>query len=476
MTKNRNIVEVAVPLPIPKTFAYEVSPGTTTPVLPGQRVLVPFGRRTLCGIVLGPATAIPPGVKVLPIQRILDDEFSLSGKFLAFLLWVARYYMQPVGEVLKTALPSGIALYPQEVYSLTELGVKELSSSSLSGEEARILRALRRRGGLGSCPKSLTASPSFPASLENLIHQGMIRRDDDILESKMKGKFLSYLTYVEKNGEGNTHLTARQKEALDLIRQNGEIPLLEFNGKYKFSPSILSKLKKLNLIEIIQKEVFRQPNWEETDDWMDGPPLLLMEDQKKAIDEISRAIHQKGYRPFLLFGVTGSGKTEVYLRVIEEVIAQGRQAMILVPEIALTAQMVAYFRSRIHYPLAVLHSGLSEGERYDEWRRIKRNLVKLVIGARSAIFAPLASLGIIIVDEEHDPSYKQEEKVRYHARDLALMRGKMEGAVVVLGSATPSLESYYNTVEKKIQLLKLPSRIDHRPLAPVQVVDMRKEK
>src|SRR4030042_1868628 len=160
---------------------------------------------------------------------------------------------------------------------------------------------------------------------------------------------------------------------------------------------------------------------------------------------------------------------------MEDAIAQGGQGLLLVPEIALTAQLVAYFRSRIHYPMAILHSGLATGERYDEWRRIKKGLAKLVIGARSAIFAPLNNLGILIVDEEHDPSYKQEEKVRYNARDLALVRGKMEDAVVVLGSATPSMESYYNTLGNKIRYLSLPSRIDNRPLPEIQVLDMRQE-
>ena len=271
-------------------------------------------------------------------------------------------------------------------------------------------------------------------------------------------------------------LTPRQKEALDFIQKAGEVPVAELKKKFKNASSILTALKDHEFIEMIHKEFYRQPSWEGIEDWADGPPSLLTEPQKKAVEEIGQALRSQKFHPFLLHGVTGSGKTEVYLRVIDEAVAQGRQALLLVPEIALTGQLVAYFRARIRFPMAVLHSGLSAGERSDEWRRIKKGLVKLVFGARSAIFAPLDHLGMIIVDEEHDPSYKQEEKVRYHARDLALVRGKMEDAVVVLGSATPSMESYYNAVEKKFHYLSLPSRIDHRPLPEIQVVDMRQEK
>ncbi|MCX5908112.1 MAG: primosomal protein N', partial [Deltaproteobacteria bacterium] len=472
MAEKKHFLEIAVPLPIRKTFVYEIPPGMPTPVPPGQRVLVPFGRRILGGIVIGPAKTIPEGITILPVRQILDDEFSLPEKFLSFLLWVAHYYMQPIGEVLKTALPSGTTLHTREVYSLTEEGLRALASPSLGDRETRILRSLKRRGSQGSIPGEFRKDPSFPPLLAELIGKGLIRRDEDSIKQKIDEKLVTYIVINNNVDEKKIPLTLRQREALDFIREKGEVALSEFNQQLKASPSIIARLKNWGLIKIIQKEVFRRPSWEETEDWMDGPPRVLMEDQKKAIETITQTIPEGKYRPFLLFGVTGSGKTEVYLRVIEEVIARGRQALILVPEIALTAQMVAYFRSRINCPLAVLHSGLSEGERFDEWRRIKRNLVKLVIGARSGIFAPLSNLGIIIVDEEHDPSYKQEEKVRYHARDLALVRGKMENALVVLGSATPSMESYYNTQEKKIRLLTLPSRIDHRPLAQVQIVDM----
>jgi primosomal protein N' (replication factor Y) (superfamily II helicase) len=305
--------------------------------------------------------------------------------------------------------------------------------------------------------------------------EGHIVKAEDNYESKSYIILESYIKCVD-NKDNICGLNPIELEALELIRKEKEIGIKQFKVKYESSTNIIRKFKKNSLIEIIKKEVFRRPSWEGIENWMDGSPFTLTDGQKEAIETIRRSIRAEKRQAFLLHGVTGSGKTEVYWRAIEEVIGQGKQALLLVPEIALTSQLMGYLRSRCQDSMAILHSGLSPGERLDEWRRIKKGHVKLVIGARSAIFAPLNRLGIIIVDEEHDPSYKQEEKVRYHARDLALVRGKMENAGVLLGSATPSLESYFNALQGKFSLLTLPARIDGRPLPEIQVTDMRKEK
>ena len=475
MPEVNHFVEVAVPLPIRKTFVYEVPEEMRSAALPGKGVVVPFGRRFLSGFVLGPAQNIPPGKKILPLRQVLDDEASISKEFLALLEWVARYYIQPIGEVIKAALPTGVRLRSRELYIITPKGLESLATVPCESLENKILRSLKRQGGKGAISTRLRKN-SFPPTedaIRRMIDKGWIKREESRLEQKVKGRTLAYAKFLKKDDE--VFLTPRQKEGLDFIQKAGEVPVAEFKKEFKNASSILSGLKGHGCIEMIHKESYRQPSWEGIEDWADGPPSLLTEPQKKAVEEISQALRSQRFHPFLLHGVTGSGKTEVYLRVIDEAVAQGRQALLLVPEIALTAQLVAYFRARIHFPMAVLHSGLSAGERTDEWRRIKKGPVKLVFGARSAIFAPLDRLGIIIVDEEHDPSYKQEGKMRYHARDLALVRGKMEDAVVVLGSATPSMESYYNAVEKKFHYLSLPSRIDHRPLPEIQVEDMRQE-
>lgn len=471
----KNYVEVALGLPVRKTFTYEVPEEFRPEISPGRRVLVSFGRRLLTGFVLGPAHQAPPGAKILPLRQVLDEEISISQKLLKFLLWVSSYYLQPIGEVIKSALPAGTQLRSKETYFLTPKGLEALKNLSPDSPEWQVLEELKERGKRGLPLTALATRFSSTAGLNlgKISDSGWVEKKEALGKPRVKEKRVGWVRFL-KNPEG-IHSTSRQRATLDFIRRFGEVPISELKERHPGTASILRQLKTHGLVEIFLKEAFRQPSWEEIPNPTDGPPFLLTEDQKKAVEEITASLHSGKFSPFLLHGVTGSGKTEVYLRAIQEALSQGRQALLLVPEIALTAQLVSYLRSRIHDPLAVLHSGLSSGERYDEWRRVKKGLAKLVIGARSAIFAPLDPLGIIIVDEEHDPSYKQEEKVRYHARDLALVRGKMEDAVVVLGSATPSLESYYNALEKKSRLLTLPSRIDEKPLPQIQVLDMRQE-
>ena len=467
---------VAVPIPLRKTFSYEIPEAWQGVVNPGLRVLVPFGKRLLPGYVVELTSTPPAGKKILPLRRVFADEFSLSEKFLKFLDWMARYYLQPLGEVIKAALPAGMQLKSREVYELTSRGEESIESFPEGSPERKILLALKRRGGKAPLSPALAKKSARPLSeiIAEMISAKLVVREEDAIEQKIKEKSVTFLRALKPAEQ--TPLTTRQKEAFDIICESGELTLQAFKAKFKRSNSILLKLINFKLVESIHKNTFRTPSWEGLDDWNDGPPELLTEDQKAALSEISGALSSGKFTPFLLHGVTGSGKTEIYLRAIEEAVAGGKQAILLVPEIALTAQSVAYFQSRISFPMAILHSGLSPGERYDEWRRVKRGLVKLVIGARSAIFAPLDSLGLIIVDEEHDPSYKQEEKLRYHARDLSLVRGKMEQAVVILGSATPSMESFHNAMERKFHYLSLPRRIDDRPLPEIRIVDMREEK
>lgn len=469
-------VEVALPLPVHKTFTYQVPDEFLSEAFPGKRVLVPFGRRFLTGIVLGLAKELSPRTRILPLRQVLDQEVSISGKLLKFLLWVSNYYLEPIGEVAKAALPSATHLRSREAYLLTEEGRIVLNTLPPGSPEREVLGCIGNTGKRGILLASLGRKFSFPLRpcLEKMGEKGWIEKKKEIGPPRVKEKTVRWVRFLKDHPEGP--LTSLQQEVLNFIRQAGEVPLRDLKKRYPGASAVLPKLESYGLVTAFGKEAFRQPSWEELEGWVDGPPFLLTEDQKKAVSEISAALHSRKFQSFLLHGVTGSGKTEVYLRAIQEAHSQGRQALLLVPEIALTAQLVAYFRSRITQPMAVLHSGLSPGERYDEWRRVKKGLAGLVIGARSAIFAPLESLGVLIVDEEHDPCYKQEEKVRYHARDLALVRGKMEDAVVVLGSATPSLESYYNALEKKFRLLPLPSRIDQRPLPEIQVLDMREEK
>jgi primosomal protein N' (replication factor Y) len=434
-----------------------------------------LGRRFLTGFVLGPALTLPTHAAILPIREFLEEEVSLSPKLLDFLLWTSAYYLQPVGEVIKTSLPAGTQTRSKETFFLAGKGTEALGILEPESTEKKVLDELARKGGKGIPYASLIRKFSTPirSILGKMQEKGWVEKKEDLEMPPVKGKKINWAR-LRPFPEG-VPLTGRQKEVVTFLQTAGDVPVQELKARFKNASAVLAKLKTHGLVEITAQEAFRQPSWEGLEDWIDGPPSLLTEDQNRALREIVAALDSRKYQPFLLHGVTGSGKTEVYLRAIDEALSRGRQALLLVPEISLTGQLVAYFRARTPYPLAVLHSGLSAGERYDEWRKVKKGLARLVIGARSAIFAPLESLGIIIVDEEHDPSYKQDDKVRYHARDLALVRGKMEDAVVVLGSATPSLESYHNAREGKFRLLSLPNRIDGRPLPEIQVLDMRLE-
>ena len=475
MSSTKRYIEVALPLPVRKTFTYDVPQDLEEAPSPGRRVLVPLGRRLLTGFVLGPALTLPTHATILPIREVLPEEVSLSPKLLKFLLWTSAYYLQPVGEVLKTSLPAGTQTRSKETIFLTEKGAEALKILEPESIEKRVLDELAQKGEEGMNSSSLIRkfTPPIRGILAKIQKKGWAGKKEDLQRPPVREKKINWVR-LRPSQEG-IRLTGRQREVVTFLQTAQEVPVAELKTRFKNAPGVLAKLKTHGLAEIFSREAFRQPSKDGLEDWIDGPPFLLTEDQNRVLLEIFAALESGKYQPFLLHGVTGSGKTEVYLRAIDKALSRGRQALLLVPEISLTGQLVAYFRGRTSHPMAVLHSGLSAGERYDEWRKVKKGLARLVIGARSAIFAPLESLGIIIVDEEHDPSYKQDDKVRYHARDLALVRGKMEDAVVILGSATPSLESYHNAREGKFRLLSLPTRIDGRPLPEIQVLDMRLE-
>lgn len=468
MSPLEKYVEVALLLPISKTFIYSVPDQWREIAGPGKRVLVPLGKRFVTGYIISFASLLPKGKEIFPLRRVFDDDTAISEKLWQFLLWTAHYYFQPIGEVIKCALPPGIHPRVKEAYNITAAGQEALHNLSLTEAEKRILLILKERG------QGLRVKGSDQKTLQKMLAHGWIERKAPFLEQRVKEKKIPFLRCLTEAKD--MRLTPLQAEALKFIAAAGEVSLPDFRAKYANSSVLIKKFKEHNLIEIYFKETFRQISWGEGMEWSMPTSLHLTSAQEKAMAEISQALAHKNFRPFLLHGVTGSGKTEVYLRAIEKAIAQGRSALLLVPEINLTSQVMAYFKDRCPYSLAILHSGLTPGERFDEWRRIKRGMAKLVIGARSAIFAPLENIGLFIIDEEHDTSYKQEEKVLYHARDLALVRAKMENAVVVLGSATPSLESYYNVLQKKFSYLSLPERIDGRPLPEIQIVDMRQEK
>ncbi|HTP66613.1 MAG TPA: primosomal protein N' [Geobacteraceae bacterium] len=420
MPDSPTIIEVAIPLPLESSFHYLVPPRLVSQVKVGKRVLAPFGRRKLTGYIIGKADSAEGELK--EIIDLLDREPLFTVKELEFLRWTASYYLHPLGEVLKAALPAGINV------------------------ESRLRPAL---------------TPNSPVNSEEVLTGGKQVKTD-----------VFYALCPAHGAE--RELKGKRAAIVEFIRAAGEVAGAVLRRDCGADAALLRDLRERGYINAQVREVYRDPFREEV--FESDSPFCLNDDQKAALDRIALAAEQGRFAPFLLHGVTGSGKTEVYLQAIARVMAAGKTALVLVPEIALTPQLVRRFKRRFTCGVAVLHSALTDGERFDEWRRIRRGEAEIVIGARSAIFAPLQRIGIIVVDEEHDPSYKQSEGLRYNSRDLALVRGKMESACVVLGSATPLVTSFHGAQDGKLGYLHLPRRVRDLPMPAVELLDGRGRK
>ncbi|QED29736.1 primosomal protein N' [Microvenator marinus] len=450
--------EVAVDVPVFAALSYAVPPAFAGMIRAGQLVQVPFRNKSKTGLVMR-VTAEAPDFegKIRDILDIVDRNPLLNETGLNFLKFVSEYYMSPMGEVMRLAVPSaarveGIKWYVRTPYD----GVLEedLSAAYALIEDKIPLHLLREKSDLPF------------ARLSELESLGAVDVEY-VDESALKPKTEAFFKLSGKEPE--SRVGAKQDEILTLLHELKEASMEEIKARVNSPYSSLKSLEERGLLIRWEVEVYRDPFKDAVVDTAISPSLT--EQQSRALSAINAA---NGFGAFLLHGVTGSGKTMVYVEAIRALRAAGERALILLPEIALTPQFVGVFRSFFGDDIAVLHSGLSQAQKFDQWRRIQKSDVSIVIGARSAVFAPIENLGMIIVDEEHDPSFKQEEGPRYNARDLALMRGKLEGARVILGSATPSLESFQNALEGRITLLRMPIRVQSRPLPPVSVVDMRR--
>jgi primosomal protein N' (replication factor Y) len=405
------VVEIAVAVPLDKTFHYHVPLNLVDRALPGHRALVPFGNRKLTGYILGYVECASEN-RLKDIIDILDIDPLWTDNELEFFRWIASYYLYPLGEVLKTALPAGINLQ---------------SNKGETGAEGQIT-------GGRNIKRERFYRPVISAEVE-----------------RQPG--------------------SKALEILEMIREAGDVPAADLRRRFGQCTPQLKRLEELGLVQMEEREIFRNPFGEET--FEHDIPRVLNDRQASALKHVAAALDSGSFSPFLLHGVTGSGKTEVYLQAIAHALERGANALVLVPEISLTPQLVRRFRARFGSGIAILHSALSDGERYDEWRRIRRGMVRIVIGARSALFAPLERIGIIVVDEEHEASFKQADGLRYNARDLSLVRGRMERAVVVLGSATPLITSLHAVEQGKLMLLPLSERVENRPMPSVTVIRMQ---
>jgi primosomal protein N' (replication factor Y) len=470
----RDIVEVAVGLPIHKTFHYRIPEKMKDSLQVGMRVLVPFKGRKVAGFTLDLPERPPEGIasSLLDVEDLLDQLPLIDAGMLRFYRWISDYYIYPLGEVIKTGLPPGLHLKSEPVLTLTDEGILFLTRGRLDGIQENAFREIRKHGTLPLTrllkrfPEELTREKVFSWGKHGFldVEEGMRRKE---VKPKLE-------KVIEVTGERpGKLLSGKRNKILEWMQKQEKVPYSELTKTFKSSSAALHSLQAAGLIRIFLREVSRDLSVRSDLKPYSRPDLTR--DQEAVLAEVSKGIHSKRFSPFLIHGVTASGKTEIYLRAIEAVLAQGRQAILLVPEISLTPQLLSRFQDRFGKNLALLHSGLGKGERFDQWRKIRKGDVSIAIGARSAVFAPFQRLGIIIVDEEHDPSYKQEEKLKYHARDLAVVRAKQAEATLLLGSATPSLESYDNAEKGRFHLLHLPERVEGKRLPDVDVLDIRKE-
>ncbi len=463
----RRIVQVALPLPLRNTFSYGVPEGIPTPG-PGSRVRVRFSNRHLIGYVVEDASASPPP-RLNPIEESLDSSPLFPSELLSFMKKVADYYLVPIGIILKGAYPSGLDPSPRSRYHLVE--------GAVGGAHGR-LKTLTDALGVGAIDVR-TLRTKLGAATGALLEEAL--RKEIVMEETVWRSHRRYaggdrvmLAIPPSEAEGiaagadTPRSFAKVLKALLAYRNKGFPSVATVAGSVRVPQRVLQEMAERGMVELFDLVSANLP--------AKPSPHRLTPAQEAAVAAVSKTMEEGKHKTFLLFGVTGSGKTEVYMRLVSKTLEMGKTALYLVPEISLTSLLSRRLIERFGSNVAILHSSMTKHERVRQWRRVASGKAKLVIGPRSALFAPLERLGLMVVDEEHDPSYKQQDFPRYHARDMAVLRGSLLNIPVVLGSATPSIESYYNAAEtKKYALLTLRERIGTALLPRVEVVDMREE-
>jgi primosomal protein N' (replication factor Y) len=474
--------DVALPLPLDTVFTYRV--GEVVPVV-GGRVLVPFREKRLAGIVTELHDR-PQTIEIKPIVHVLDTTPVLDQVLLELGRWIASYYIAPIGEVLRTMLPLGAEVRFARVYRITDLGHKALYESATAGssrrsrvtpeeqmEEYAVLDYLSQRDELRE-QTLRSAIKCTRRTLDRLVAKKWLTRHD-VSAARDASRTVSIAVLHKpavSSGGKQRKLNSNQQQVIDALTAKEGRLAVEHLRSLGIRRSTIESLKTRGLIQMIEVQADFHVSG------LKPRPAVhharFTDPQRDALDKIREAALAQKFFVSLLHGVTGSGKTAVYLAAMRAVLEAGRSAIMLVPEIGLTPAAAAQLHDTFGDEVAILHSALTDDERAEQWHRIRRGEARIVVGTRSAVFAPVSDLALLVVDEEHDTSYKQEETPRYHARDVAIMRAKMSNAAVVLGSATPSLESY-NNATSKYQLIAMPNRVEARPLPEVELIDMRDE-
>ena len=453
-------------------LTYEIPDGLTKSVGIGSCVLVPLGSRQVIGYVIrvDETTTLE---KTRSIIADIDSPIRLYSDTLDLAHWISEQYVCSLPRVVSAMLPGGMQY---KVQAYVGPVASSINHTGLTPSEIMLLQKIESTGANPSVESLYTEKDkaSVQRTLRQLEKKGAVKRQWRIVAPSGKPRIMRG---VRISGEcrvasGEKGLTAKQSELFDLIRTlNRDITTAELTQRYGASAAVIAALERKGCLERIEMTFRRAPAFSK----IEQKRVNLSDEQQVSVDEITGAVDSGKFTPFLLFGVTASGKTEVYLRAIEKALSLGRTTLVLLPEIALTTQVMNIFKSRFGDEVAVLHSALSAGERFDEWVRIQSGEARIVLGARSAVFAPLENIGLVIVDEEHEPSYKQDNPPRYHGRDVAIQRARQWNAALVLGSATPSIETFALAGDKHYKLLTMASRIENRPMPAVYIADLREE-
>lgn len=477
-------VSVAVPVPGVDLLTYGVPDGWQVPAV-GARVLVPVGARSLTGIVVSAAAPGAPGMRVKPLADVLDATPFLPANIIKLALWVAEYYVSSPGEAIATAMPPRAEVESERRVRITDRGRARVEQGNAGwAAGGRLLRLLEpdQWAPLARLGRRLSERGTYKgihAIVNTLAAEGLVEIDTPLVgkADAFRTEKVAAITAQGLDDAALPRLGPRQMEAIASLRGAPDGLSLAALADRGVDTSSVQRLAARGLVALRTRRLDRDPfaSGSFTTTAPDTSDLKLTKEQDAAVATLSARLSARAFHAALLHGVTGSGKTEIYLRLARLCLAQHRRVLMLVPEIALTPAVAARFRTAFGERVAIQHSGLSDGERHDQWHRIRAGAIDVAVGTRSAVFAPLPDIGLVVVDEEHDGSYKQDDTPRYNGRDVAVVRAREAGALVVLGSATPSMESYFNAENGRYERIALERRVLDRPLADVQIVDMREE-
>lgn len=451
---------------------------------PGSRIVVPLGRKLITGYIVAVRENLRAGTSlqesdIKDAKEILDVVPLVTPELLQLTRWVAEYYLAPWGEVIKAALPPGISPTIERFLSISEKGRAELSelrSDHTPTTRERLLQLVSESEEISLAAAAQFGSAQAAKLTRELAGDGLIeivqRPGSEFVRAKYQRRVRLVKTIDPSQAGQGRKLTDAQLRVIDALNDKESLALPELLNRANVSLSSVTTLQKRQIVEVFEERLRRDPLGDATFERIEDYELTSA--QEKVLAKLEAPLKARAYAPFLLHGVTGSGKTEVYIRAMRVVLELGRSALMLVPEIALTPVFSRRLRMHFGDRVAIFHSSLSKGERFDEWTRVRTGEAQIVIGTRSAVFAPIKDLGLVIVDEEHESTYRQQDSPHYNGRDTAIVRAQKESAVVILGSATPSLESFHNASIGKYRYLQLPNRLGNRPLAEAEIIDMRK--